>query len=76
MFISQAIGQVGPTVMAEEGNCEDAVLGIAYEAYKLITHGAPLADADLDLMDDLQGRAADYVRANIDRAGFEWEEYR
>ena len=66
---------VGPSVMREEGNCEDAVNGVAFEAYRLVFGEMPLCEADPDQMGALLECARQYVKHNARYYGLEWVEF-
>lgn len=70
-----SVASVAASVMLEEDNCEDAVNGIAYEAYQAMNGETPMYLMDVDEMDRLLGEARAYVKANCDGYGFEWEEF-
>ena len=62
-------------VMREEGNCEDAVNVSAYEAYQFIYGETPMFQINVSNMDSLLGAARHYVKSNINRVDYEWEEF-
>ena len=63
-------------VIAEQGNSEDAVNVLAYEAYQIVYGETSMCDMDVELMDELLVKAAWHVETRCEYCGIEWEEYR
>ena len=63
----------GVNTMKEEGNCEDAVNVLSYNAYQRIYGETPMMEMDVEKMDEIKGAAIEYVKANIRFVDFEWE---
>lgn len=70
-----AVKEVAPAVMRAEGNCEDAVNGIAYEAYQLLYGPTPIGEMDRRRVDELMGAARWHVKEHGAAYGIEWEEF-
>lgn len=69
------VDSVGTDVLREEDNCEDAVNGIAYEAYQAIHGETPMFMMDVEEMSKLIALARNYVKDNGKFYGIEWEEF-
>ena len=67
---------VGYDVMREEDNCEDAVNGIAREAYVFAYGDTPYCEMDYEIVNEFMGIACEFVKNNGEHFGIEWEEYR
>lgn len=70
------VDMVSLDVLREEDNCEDAVNGIAYEAYQIINGHTPMYKMDVKLIDELKGYACAIVKRYGRFYGIEWEEFR
>ena len=70
-----ACDMVGTDVLREEDNCEDAVNGVAYEAYQAVYGETPMMAMELDKMDGMLFAAREYVKRNGHYYGIEWEEF-
>lgn len=67
---------VGYDVLREEGNCEDAVNGIAREAYVFAYGETPMFMMDVKIVDWFKGLACEFVKKHGEHYDIEWEEYR
>ena len=74
-LLDAAVEMVGTDVLREEDNCEDAVNGIAYEAYQTIHGETPMFMMDVEEMDKLIALARTYVKRQGHFFGIEWEEF-
>lgn len=69
------VDAIGIQIMKEEGNCEDAVNVIARDAYVMLFGDCDMFAMDVKEIDELLRIAREYVKANAEYAGFEWEEF-
>lgn len=72
---SAIVDAVGYDVLREEDNCEDAVNGIAREAYVLSEGECPIMEMDASIVDWYKGAARSFVRDNGGSYGIAWEEF-
>ena len=69
------VEEVGNSVLNEENNCEDAVNGIAYEAYCLRNGSTPFSQLEHDELDEFLREARRFVKKNGRFYNIEWEEF-
>lgn len=70
-----AVEAVAHDVMEAEDNCEDAVNGIAYEAYQRLYGETPMHEMNQRYVDELLYAARWHVRKHGEAYGIEWEEF-